>query len=128
MQASENLHRSGLMQCSNDGDAHVLFDDLIGPREHCRRYCEFKRLCGFEIDDELEARGLKDWQVSRIFALKNTPGIRSRLLRKFGAICAVAHQAAGGDKFAPFVECGNTVSRGECNEPLAHDLKNTPAP
>ena len=47
-----------------------LFDHLIGQREQLRRHVEAKRLCGFEIDDELEFRGLLNRKVGRLCAFQ----------------------------------------------------------
>ena len=46
-----------------------LFDHLVGAGEQRRRHGDGERLGSFEVDNELELRGLDDWQVGRLFAL-----------------------------------------------------------
>jgi hypothetical protein len=55
-----------------------LFDHLVGAGEQRGRYGKTKRLCGLEIDDQLEFAGLQDRQVIRLLARKNSPGVSPR--------------------------------------------------
>ena len=55
-----------------------LFDHVVGAGEQRGRYGKTKRLCGLEIDDQLEFAGLQDRQVIRLLARKNSPGVSPR--------------------------------------------------
>jgi len=41
-----------------------LVDQLIGSREEGLRDCQPQRLCGFELDDELEFGCLLHWDIT----------------------------------------------------------------
>src|SRR5205085_5758377 len=47
------------------------FDHLIGANEHCRWHNDAKRLCGLQIDHQLELGRLFDRQVGRLRTLEN---------------------------------------------------------
>src|SRR5258708_22237143 len=48
-----------------------LFDHLVGAQQDCRRKLDADRSGGFEVDDQLELRGLLDRQVGGLLALEN---------------------------------------------------------
>ena len=47
-------------------DMLILFDHLVGDREHARRNYKTERLCGLEIDDQLEFGWLYDGELRRL--------------------------------------------------------------
>src|SRR6266581_4804367 len=51
--------------------AAISPDDLIRPREQRLRDRQPERLCGLEVDDQLEFPGLLDGQVSGLGTLEN---------------------------------------------------------
>ena len=60
---------------------------------------------------------------AELFALEYAPSIASCFSPDFFAIRAVTHQAAGSDKFAPFVECRNPITRRERDESITDHLE-----
>ena len=56
---------------------HLLLDHLVRLEEEHRGDREAKRLCGLEVDDELELHGLLDGQVRGLGALQNLVHIGS---------------------------------------------------
>ena len=48
--------------------ASYLFDHLVGASKQCDRNGKAQRLGGLEIEDQLDFRGLLDWQVSGLLA------------------------------------------------------------
>ena len=59
---------SGLMHCKHR--VHLL-DHLVGGRESIQRDIDAEHLGGLEVDDELEFRGLLDWNICRLFAFQD---------------------------------------------------------
>src|SRR5262245_49091185 len=48
-----------------------LLDHLIGAHEQRWWHCEAKRLRSFEVDHQLESRGLFDWHINWVCAPQN---------------------------------------------------------
>src|SRR5690349_14134635 len=48
------------------------FDDSIGSQQQRRRDRQAERLCGLQIDDQLELRGLLDGKIARLRALQDS--------------------------------------------------------
>jgi hypothetical protein len=48
------------------------FDDLVGLCEQRGRHAEAERLGGFQVDHQLEPRGLHDGQIGGIRALEDS--------------------------------------------------------
>ena len=67
-----NVHLG--MKCSNFRLLRLL-DDLGGKGEHRRRHRQAERFGSFEIDDQVEFRGLNYRQISRLLALENAANI-----------------------------------------------------
>src|SRR5215472_1417545 len=53
------------------------FDHLVGAGEYRGRHFEAERLSGLEIDNQLDLRGLIDWQVGRLRTLENAAGVEA---------------------------------------------------
>ena len=71
-----------------------LFDHLVGYGEHAWRNGQAKKFRGLYIDDQLEFRGLRDWQVCRLFAFENAAHIDACLTIPLGDAETVANKAA----------------------------------
>src|SRR5262249_53353991 len=109
--------------CERSGQTTSLFDHLVGAGEQRRGHLDAERLGSLEVDYELEARRLHDRQVARFLTFEDAPSIPSCFSTDFIAIRAVTHQAAGRDKFAPFVECRNSVTRRKRDESFTDHLE-----
>src|SRR5580704_7281547 len=72
-----------------------LLDHLVGDGEQRRRHVEAQRLGSLEIDNQLEFSRLRDWQVGRLFAPENTPGIDTDLAVCIGKSGSIADQSSG---------------------------------
>jgi hypothetical protein len=63
-----------LTRSTNKSDCNfALFDHLVGAGEQRERDGEAKRLCCFEIDDQLDPRYLHHRQIGRLSPLENPP-------------------------------------------------------
>src|SRR5215468_3139916 len=94
----------------------ALLDDLVGEHQHRVRYRQSERLCGLQVDDQLEARRLYDRQIGGGGPLQDASGVIAGEPTGLAAAHAVAHQPAGSDEFAPLVTGGDMVAGGECEE------------
>jgi hypothetical protein len=56
-----------------------LFDYLVGGHLHDRRHCEAERLCGLEIDDEFDLRGLLHRKLGGLLTLEEAIDIEGSL-------------------------------------------------
>jgi hypothetical protein len=77
-----------------------LFDDLVGNCEQHRRKAEAECFGNIEVDDEVELRGLYDWQLGRLLSSENTPGVNASLPVCIRKACSLAHQPARCDVFS----------------------------
>src|SRR4030095_15252800 len=69
------------------------FDHLVGEHEHLIGGTEAERLCGFEVNDQLELGWLDDRQVCWLFAFEDAPGIAADLAPRFGLAGSIADQS-----------------------------------
>jgi hypothetical protein len=67
-------------------------DHLVGAGEQCHRHGEAERLGGPEIDNELDFRDLLYWQISRLLAIEDAPGVDANQSVQFSDTASVAHQ------------------------------------
>src|SRR4030081_3331541 len=73
-----------------------LFKFLIGDRHERIRDLDSKRLCGLEVDDQLESIRAFDRHPVRLCAAQDTPGLASDLSISFSQLWTIAHQPAVG--------------------------------
>ena len=72
-------HRLNLMAGTGLTAVSVSFDHLVGAGEDRLRHGEAERLCGLQVDDQLEFRRLLDWQIGRIGAVEDLSDIDAGL-------------------------------------------------
>ena len=89
------------------------FDDLVGKREKFQRYIESQRLGGFEIDYQLDLRGLFDRQLGGLLAAENFAGIDAAEAECILDVGTVAHQPTGECCLAPWVEHWHCMAGGK---------------
>src|SRR6516225_1343561 len=75
-----------------------LLDNLVGGAEHRLRYGQVERFRGFEVDGELDFRGLMHRQVGRLLAVEDSTSIDADEAIGVGKVRSVAHQPTGRDK------------------------------
>src|SRR5713101_2339795 len=96
-----------------------LFDHLVGNGEHARWNGEAERLGGLEVDNEFEFGRLHDRHIGGLFAFDNSAGIKADLAINVPQLRTIAHQAAGGSEFTPFVHRRNGFARHESYDLIA---------
>src|SRR5216683_6321581 len=104
--------------CRNRG---VSFDHLVGLGEDRWRDGEAERLRSLEIDDQLERGRLHDWQVGRLGALEDLPGINSDLATDSRDARPIADQAAGRGVFTELIDRRNGMACRQRHDLLAPD-------
>jgi hypothetical protein len=77
-----------------------------------------QRLCGLQVDDQLELARLHDWQVGRLVALENPRSVVADLTISVSEVGSVAHQPPGQDIFPQFIHRRDAVMGRERNELL----------
>src|SRR6516162_3096078 len=101
----------------------LLFDHLIGAPNQRRWNGETERLCGLEVDDQLDFRGLNDRQLRRPFAFEDTAGVDADLAERFCKTAAVTHQASARRKRTILVDCGHLIASSERGKLFAESIK-----
>src|SRR5215831_16304267 len=94
-------------------------DHLISAGEDRRRDRQAERLCGVEIDNQLEPRRLLDRQIARLGALEDLPGVNADLAIDTGDAGPIADQAAGRSKLTPLIDRRHGTTRRQRHELLA---------
>jgi len=95
------------------------FDDLIGAAEDGWRYRQTERLCGVEVDDQLDPRGLNDRQLCGLLTRENAARVDAGLTERVSNITPVADQSAGRGKLAILVDGRESVAKKQPGQPLA---------
>src|SRR5262245_50943433 len=70
-----------------------LFDHFIGKQEQRWRYCETKRLGGFEINHKVELCRLLHGQVGWLRAAENLVNVKCGTPKKLSEALAVTHKS-----------------------------------
>ena len=81
------------------------------------------RLGGRQVDDEVELRGLHNWQIARLFALQYSTGIAPRQAVCICDATAVGHEPTGKGKLPPFIDCWYGMARRKRNQLLASTIE-----
>src|SRR5438105_8121649 len=71
------------------------FDHLVGAGEECRWHNDAKRLCGLQIDHQLELGRLFDRQVGRLRTLENLVDESGGPTIQISNVSSVAQKEAG---------------------------------
>jgi hypothetical protein len=103
--ASENLHRRRLPPAS--------FDHLVGAAKKRNWERDAERSGGLEIQDEIDFRGPLHGKIGRPLAFEDATGIDAKLTILLNSVRSVAHKAAGIDKLAVLIDCGQRVTCGQ---------------
>src|SRR5437870_9652669 len=99
--------------------ARSLFEQAVGAQAERVRNREAKRLCGLEVDDQLEARRPFDRQIGRLGALEDSvdeercPPVEIALPR------AVGHEAASLSETADSEHRGQSIPQRHLGDQLA---------
>src|SRR3954470_7458679 len=89
----------------------LSLDYLVGKRDHRGRNLQRERSRGLEVNCQIKARRLQDWQVRWLVALENATHIDASAAEGVSKIRVIAHQAAGGDELSQRIRCWNPVAR-----------------
>src|SRR5262249_38874991 len=101
------------------GPSTPSLDHLVGDGEHVGWKYKTERLCGFEVDDQLEFGRLHDRQVGWFGAFENLASVGTALAPAVGEVSCVTDQAASFGKFTLMVHCRQLVARSKRHELLA---------
>src|SRR5258708_9805765 len=91
-------------------------DHLVGAGEERGRHGEAEGLRGLEIDHELEARRLFDWQIARIGALQNFVHVRSGAPKYLRIARPVGDETSHVGEFSKAEYRGHAVLQCEIRE------------
>src|SRR5262249_51659388 len=97
----------------------ISLDHLVDAANQRHRDAEGQRLGGLHVEDELDFGRLLDRQVSRLLALKNSPGIDAEWAVRIQNGASISHEAASGYKLAKLVDRRHPVADGQCGELFA---------
>src|SRR5262245_27439740 len=103
--------------CANSDLTHrsrtAVFDQLVGALLENPRDVEIMRLCGLEVDDQLEAGGSLHWQVSWLFSLQDAISIARRASPIIEPVKPVAQQASEFSELTVRIDGGETVTSSQ---------------
>ncbi len=110
----KNRHPPSALGCPLNANKrhHASFDHLIGATKQGQRHCDTEALCGLEIDDQLDCRGLLDWHAGWFLAVEDAAGVNAHLLIGIGKISSVAHQPAARGERTKLIDRGHRVPDG----------------
>ena len=94
--------------CAQKRTLARLLDNLVSGAEHRLRYGQVKRFRGFEVDGELDFRGLMHRQVGWLLAVEDSTSIDADEAIGVGKVRSVAHQPTGRDKLTQGVDRRHT--------------------
>jgi hypothetical protein len=93
-----------------------LFDHLVGGRQNRRRNCKTQRLCGFEIDHQIEFRRLLNRQISRLGSSRDEIDVLCGTTLHHGEAWSVGQQSARVHDFAKAEHRYNPIAQREVRE------------
>src|SRR5437867_3135307 len=92
----------------------LLFDHLVGTAKQRERKGKTERLGGLEVDDQLDFRGLLDWQVCGFLTLEYPADVDTDQAISIRKTSSVAHQAASHGKLAIAIVSGHRMANRQC--------------
>jgi hypothetical protein len=84
-------------------------ENLVGTAGQRQRNADAERAGGLQVDVHLDFGSLLHWQIGRLVAFKDSPGIDSDEAMTLRNVGPVAHQTTGRSELAPLVDCGHGV-------------------
>src|ERR1700730_7842357 len=98
------------------GHSPASFDDLVGAGEDRWRNGKAERLCGLEIDHQLEGCRPLHRKISRLGALEDLSDISADQVPIAGVARSIADQAASRDRLTPLIDRRNGMMRRQRQE------------
>src|SRR5260370_3057821 len=98
-------------------------NDVVGACQQLERDVDVKRPCRFEVDDELEALRLQDWQVAAFVVAEDRADVEAGLPVTICKTGAIAHQPTGIDELAECIGCRHLERFGQPHDPIALPLQ-----
>src|SRR5215510_10815709 len=95
------------------------FDHLVGAREQRDRHFEAKRLCGLEVDDQLELVGELHRQIRRTFAFQHAVHITCCAPIEVKIVHAVGGKPATCDVVAKWEDARQSMACSQRDEEVA---------
>jgi hypothetical protein len=92
-----------------------LFDHLVGAHQKVARKSGAKRPRHFQINSQLDPRGLLDWQIGRLLAVENSTDVVTNGAVFVHAVGPAKHEAAGFEKTATRIDARYCSARREQN-------------
>src|SRR5262245_3966482 len=99
--------------CTAQTTAATSFDHLVGAGEQRRRHVERERLCGGQIDDELELGRLLDWNIGRLCSAQHLVDDLGGASPSVGEVWPIRHQCPGFDILAGIEARRQTRGQGK---------------
>src|SRR5262245_65069807 len=99
---------------SESGRSGALLDHLVGAGEQCCGYINAQRLCGLEVDDEIELGWLYHRKVASLLALEDAADIDTGLAVRVDRIGTIAHQYAGFDNLSISADRRRHIAKRQC--------------
>ena len=87
---------------------NTLFDHLVGKGEQLVGHGKAERLCGLEVDHQLELDWGLDGELARFLALEDAIDIRRRSPKIIDQVSAIGQQTADFNEVTPRIECRET--------------------
>ena len=94
-------------------------NDVVGACQQLERDVDVKRPCRFEVDDELEALRLQDWQVAAFVVAEDRADVEAGLPVTVCKTGAIAHQPTGIDELAECIGCRHLELFGQRHDSIA---------
>src|SRR3954452_13038556 len=105
--------------CPNADLPAVLCDHLVGAGEQRWRDYDAKRLCGFQVYNQLEFVRLGDWQTGNLNAVKDLSNVHASFAIECREAWSVADQAPSRRECTHLVDRRNCIAFRQCHELLA---------